>query len=161
MAVAIALSNYLVTIQINNWLTWASFSYPLVFLVTDLSNRTLGLKTASKVLLWGFICGLVLSFISAPPRIAIASGTAFIIAGMLNLFIFNKLRESKQWWYAPAVSSTVASTIDSFLFFGLSFIGTSLPWHTLSMGDLAVKLVMVLAFLPPYKLIVGYLIPNK
>lgn len=153
MAGVIALSNFLVTKQINDWITWASFTYPLVFLITDLSNRFLGLKAASKVVLLGFCCGVLLSFISAPVRIAIASGSAFILAGAINLLIFDKLRQADLWWLAPISSSSSASVLDTMIFFSLAFAGTQVPWLSLAIGDLAVKLLMVAVFLPLYKLL--------
>ncbi len=161
MAFAIALSNFLVTKQINDWITWASFTYPLVFLITDISNRFLGLKAASKVVLLGFFCGVLLSFISAPPRIAIASGSAFILAGAINLFVFDKLRQAKTWWLAPISSSTSASVLDTLIFFGLAFVGTQVPWVSLATGDLAVKLLMLAIFLPAYRLALAKILPMQ
>ena len=159
MGVVIASSNYLVTIQINDWLTWASFTWPLVFLVTDLSNRLMGLKFASKVVAWGLVFGLILSFATAPTRIAIASCSAYIIAGILNLLVFDRLRKVKLWWRAPLISSGVAAICDTFLFFSIAFFGTDVPWVTLGLGDLAVKLLMVTVFLAPYRVIVSRLLP--
>ncbi|MCH9665242.1 MAG: VUT family protein [Gammaproteobacteria bacterium] len=159
MAGAIALANFLVTKQINNWLTWASFTYPLVFLITDLSNRLLGLKAASKIVLLGFCCGVLLSFISAPARIAMASGSAFLLAGVINLFVFDKLRTVNIWWLAPISSSAAASLLDTFIFFALAFIGTQVPWVSLAIGDLGIKLLMVIIFLPLYKLALNRILP--
>lgn len=153
MAGVIALSNFLVTKQINDWITWASFTYPLVFLITDISNRFLGLKAASKVVLLGFCCGVLLSFISAPVRIAVASGSAFILAGAINLLIFDKLRQAKIWWLAPISSSASASVLDTMIFFAFAFVGTQVPWLSLAIGDLTVKIIMVAIFLPIYKLL--------
>lgn len=153
MSLTIAISNFLVQFQINQWLTWASLSYPLSFLVVDISNRTMGVNTASKVVMLGFILGVVLSFVSSTLRIAIASGCAFLIAQLVNLFIFNKLRATKVWWQAPLSSSSLSSLVDTFLFFGLAFAYTGVLWINLAAGDLIVKLLMALMLLPPYRII--------
>ena len=153
MALAIAASNFLVQFQINNWITWASFTYPLTFLVADISNRHLGMRSATRVVMLGFALGVILSFATSTPRIAIASGTAFLVAQLINLFIFDKLRNIKIWWRAPCSSSSISSVIDTFIFFGLSFAYTSVPWATLALGDLGIKLLMVVLLLPPYRFI--------
>lgn len=104
MALIVAASNYLVTIPITDWLVWGTLTYPVAFLITDLTNRVYGASTARKVVLVGFVVGVVLSLILSSPRIAIASGTAFLIAQMLDVSVFNRYREHV-WWVAPILSS--------------------------------------------------------
>ncbi len=150
MAVIVYVSNRLVFYPINDWLTWAAFTYPFAFLVTDLVNRRAGAKAALQVVLVGFALGVVLTLIGGDARIAIASGTAFLVAQSLDIGVFSKLRE-RAWWIAPGVSSTLGSLVDTFLFFSIAFVGTGLPWAQWAVGDLAVKLAMVLLALLPYR----------
>ena len=118
-----------------------AFSYPFVFLVTDLTNRALGPVAARRVVYWGFVCGVGLSFIVLPGlRIAAASGVAFLAGQLLDVAVFDRLRRRSHWWLAPAFSSLVGSTVDSFLFFSLAFAGTDVPFVTLALGDWGVKL---------------------
>lgn len=140
MAVIVGASNYLVAIPINDWLVWGALTYPLAFLVNDLVNRFWGVQCARKVVYVGFAVGVLLSLSveSIDQRIAIASGTAFLIAQLLDVTIFDKLRLGR-WWVAPSVSSGISSVVDTMLFFGIAFIGTGAPWHQWAMGDLAVK----------------------
>jgi queuosine precursor transporter len=150
MAAVIALSNVLVMFPINDWLTWGAFSYPLVFLVCDLTNRALGPKVARRVAWVGFALAVLLSLWLADPRIALASGTAFIVAQVLDIAVFNRWRQAS-WWKAPLIGSLVASTIDTAVFFSLAFAGTDMNWVMLATGDLAVKAAMAALLLAPYK----------
>ena len=150
MAGLVTLSNVLVQVQINDWLTWAAFSYPICFLVTDLTNRALGPATARRVVYAGFACAVALSIYFATPRIALASGSAFLVAQLLDVAIFHRLQGSV-WWRAPLTSSLIASAVDTALFFGIAFIGTGVPWITLGLGDYAVKVAMALLMLIPFR----------
>lgn len=154
MAVVILVSNILVQIPINDWLTWGAFSFPFAFLVTDLTNRFYGVSAARKVVLVGFAIGVIASFVFADPRIALASGTAFFVSQMLDVSIFDKLRSSK-WWIAPATSSALSGIVDTFLFFSLAFVATGLPWVQWAAGDLAAKWVVALIALIPYRVFVS------
>jgi uncharacterized PurR-regulated membrane protein YhhQ (DUF165 family) len=158
MAVVVTVSNILVAHPIGNWLTWAAFTYPLAFFVTDMSNRVLGVSTARQVVFVGFILGVLLSLILADVRIAIASGTAFLSAQLLDVFIFDKLR-NMQWWRAPLFSSTIASVIDTGIFFSLAFVGTGVPWVTLAIGDYGAKMLMALSLLIPFRMLYKKLVP--
>ena len=150
MAFVVTLSNVLVQHQINDWLTWAAFTYPVCFLVTDLTNRALGPAMARRVVYVGFAVAVLLSIYFAGPRIALASGTAFLCAQLLDVYVFNRMRRAA-WWQAPFVSSTLASALDTALFFSLAFVGTGIPWVTLALGDYVVKLAMALAMLLPFR----------
>lgn len=150
MAIVVTASNILVEIPINDWLTWGALSYPVAFLVTDITNRTLGVRLAREVVLVGFIAAVVMSLLFANPRIALASGTAFLIAQLLDIIIFDKLRR-QSWWKAPVLSSVIASFVDTVIFFVLAFIGTGLPWHTWALGDYAAKLIMVAVLILPFR----------
>ncbi len=152
MAVVITVSNILVGYPINNWLTWGHFSFPVTFLVADLTNRRLGAARARTVVYVGFAVAVLLSFWLATPRIALASGSAFIIGQLTNIEIFDRLRH-RNWWHAPLISSSIASTIDTIIFYGIAFAGTGLPWITWSLGDYAVKLVCALFLILPYFII--------
>ena len=150
MTVLVTASNVLVQYPINDWLTWAAFTYPVCFLVTDLTNRAMGPAAARRVVLVGFAVGVLLSIYFATPRIAFASGSAFLIAQLLDIAIFDRLRRGT-WWQAPLVSSSIASAVDTALFFSIAFVGTGVPWITLGLGDYAVKLAMALAMLLPFR----------
>jgi queuosine precursor transporter len=150
MAVVIVLSNALVQFPINDWLTWGAFSYPLVFLVTDLTNRAVGPTAARKVAWAGFGIAVVASLMLAPWRIALASGVAFIVAQVLDIALFNRWRQAS-WWKAPLLGSLVASAVDTAIFFFIAFAGTDLDWRMLAVGDLAVKCVMAAVLLAPYR----------
>lgn len=149
MAAIVLLSNVLVQFPINAWLTWGAFSYPVAYFVTDLCNRTSGPRLARQVAWIGFAVGLVLSGLLAPMRIALASGTAFIVSQLLDVAVFNRLRQ-QSWWKAPLIGSVVASVVDTALFFSLAFAGTEFSWLHLAVGDLGVKLLMALLLLIPY-----------
>lgn len=161
MALVLALSNYLVLIPLGDFLTWAAFSYPLAFLVSDCVNRAAGPACARKVVFAGFACGLPLSFIAVysggetvalAARIAAASGTAFAVSQLLDVAVFHRLRRAA-WWLPPLASSAPASAVDTFLFFFLAFAGSGVPWTTLAAGDLAIKTLMILLLLPPYRML--------
>ena len=152
MVVVVVSSNYLVNFPINDFLTWGAFTYPFAFLVTDLTNRRLGPGRARNVVYVGFAIAVVLSVYFAGMRIAIASGSAFLIAQLADVYLFDKLRRSG-WWRAPLASSTVGSVLDTALFFSIAFVGTGLPWMTWALGDLAVKLVFAVCMLLPYRLL--------
>ena len=159
MAVIVALSNYLVQFAINDWLTWAAFSYPVAFLVTDLTNRSMGPRAARMVIAAGFALAVVLSLWLAEPRIAMASGTAFLVSQLMDVAIFNRLR-SGLWWRAPLVSSTIGSIVDTVLFWSIAFLGTGLPWMTWALGDFAVKMAMTAFMLLPFRLLMPALPPR-
>ena len=149
MTLIVAASNLLVQYPINDWLTWGAFTYPVSFLVNDLTNRHLGPGRARRVVYAGFAVGVLLSVMLSTPRIAAASGLAFLSAQLLDVSIFNRLRQGA-WWRAPLVSSVVASVLDTALFFSLAFAGTGLPWTTWAAGDLAVKGAMAGVMLLPF-----------
>lgn len=150
MIVIVTGANIAVQYPINDWLTWGAFTYPVSFLVTDLTNRNMGPAVARRVVCVGFVLGVALSFYFAGWRIALASGSAFLVAQLLDVQIFDRLRRGI-WWRAPFVSSTLASVIDTALFFGLAFAGTGLPWVTWAIGDYGVKLAMALGLLIPFR----------
>jgi uncharacterized PurR-regulated membrane protein YhhQ (DUF165 family) len=156
MALVIALSNYLVQFPINDWLTWGAFSYPLVFLVCDLTNRAVGPVVARRVAWSGFALALAISLAIAPWRIAVASGTAFLVAQVLDIAVFNRLRQA-DWWKAPLAASAAASVVDTLVFFAIAFAGTGQNWLTLSLGDMLVKLAMAVVLLAPYRYLLTYL----
>ena len=152
MAVVVTASNVLVQHPLNDWLTWGALSYPFAFLVTDLTNRRFGPRGARRVVLVGFACAVALSAWLANPRIAAASGSAFLIAQLADVQVFDRLRNGS-WWQAPLVSSALGSILDTALFFSLAFAGTGLPWTTWALGDLAVKAGFALALLVPFRLL--------
>ena len=166
MALIVALSNYLVQFPIKymdlqDLFTYGAFSYPVAFLITDLANRRYGKVIARKIVYIGFILGLVLTVYFSTDfsnliskRIAIASGTAFLIAQLLDVQVFDKLRK-KVWFVAPLVSSLVGSVIDTFLFFSIAFYGTGINWVTLSFGDLFVKIFVALVMLIPFRILLS------
>ncbi len=166
MGVVVLSSNYLVQFPIKyygleNVLTYGAFSYPIAFLITDLANRSYGKIGAKKIVYLGFVIGIIFTLLFSTNysdlisiRIAIGSGTAFIIAQLLDVQIFDSLRK-KKWFVAPLTSSVIGSTIDTFLFFSISFYGTQISWFTLSLGDLAIKIIVALIMLIPYRLLLG------
>ena len=168
MGVVVLASNYLVQFPINYYgleelLTYGAFSYPIAFLITDLANRSFGKIVARKIVYIGFTIGILFTIIFSTNftdlisiRIAIGSGTAFIIAQLLDVQIFDQLRK-KKWYIAPLTSSLIGSTVDTFLFFSISFYGTGIPWITLSLGDLTVKIFVALVMLIPFRLLLGTL----
>jgi len=152
MAVVVVASNILVGYPINAWLTWGAVSYPLAFLVTDVTNRRLGPGSARRVVYVGFALAVVLSIALASPRIALASGSAFLLAQTLDIQVFDRLRR-RAWWLPPLVSSFLGSALDTTLFFSLAFAGTGLPWITWGIGDFAVKVGAALLLLPAFRLL--------
>jgi hypothetical protein len=150
MAAVIVLSNVLVQHAINDWLTWGAFSYPLVFLVTDLTNRALGPVAARRVAWAGFAVAVAASLLLAPWRIALASGSAFIFSQAMDITIFNRWR-AQSWWKAPLIGSLVASVVDTAVFFFLAFAGSEMDWMLLALGDLSVKAAMAALLLAPYR----------
>ena len=172
MGVVVLASNYLVQFPITYYglekiLTYGAFSYPVAFLITDLANRSYGKIIARKIVYIGFVIGIVFTLFFSTNfgdlisvRIAIGSGTAFLVAQLLDVQIFDKLRK-KKWFVAPLTSSLIGSTIDTFLFFSLSFYATGIPWVTLSLGDLTVKVLVALLMLIPFRLLLGTLKASK
>lgn len=160
MTIIVTASNILVLFPINDWLTWAAFTYPMSFLVTDLTNRRLGPQKARRVVYVGFCLAVVFSIILATPRIAIASGTAFLFAQLLDVQIFQLLRRAA-WWAPPFVSSTIASILDTLLFFGLAFAFTGLPWVTWAVGDYTAKAFMAALLLVPFRALFHVTAPAK
>jgi uncharacterized PurR-regulated membrane protein YhhQ (DUF165 family) len=150
MAAVIVLSNVLVQYPINDWLTWGAFSYPLVFLVCDLTNRALGPGAARRVAWIGFAVAVGVSLGLAPWRIALASGAAFIFSQVMDILVFNRWRQAS-WWKAPLLGSLVASVVDTAVFFFLAFAGSDMNWLMLASGDLAVKCAMAALLLAPYR----------
>ncbi len=166
MGVVVISSNYLVQFPVNyygleNILTYGAFSYPITFLITDLANRAYGKKLARYIVLVGFFIGIFLTLVVSTNfddiisiRIAIGSATAFVIAQNLDVSIFDKLR-NKVWYIAPITSSFFGSILDTFLFFSISFYGTSVPWLSLAVGDLAVKLLVAIIMLIPFRILLS------
>ena len=150
MLIVITSSNYLVQYPINDWLTWGAFTFPVAFLVTDLTNRAVGATAARRVAWTGFAIAVLVSMALAPWRIAVASGVAFILGQLLDIVAFNKLR-SGSWWKAPLIGSAVASVVDTCLFFFLAFAGSDMDWTMLAAGDLGVKWLMAAVLLAPYR----------
>ena len=186
MAAVVVASNFLVqfpvnidlgSIQLKEILTWGAFTYPVAFLITDLANRKFGPRQARLVVAVGFLLAVVLSIWLATPRIAIASGTAFLVAQLLDVSVFDRLRNST-WWRAPLISSLLGSALDTVLFFSLAFapafsmldfggedgslgfavpflsVGAEVPlWLSLAAGDFIVKVLVGLAMLLPYGIV--------
>ena len=170
MGVVVLASNYLVQFPIKYYgleeiLTYGAFSYPIAFLITDLANRSYGKLIARNIVYIGFIIGISFTLLFSTNfadlisiRIAIGSGTAFLVAQLLDVQVFDRLRR-KTWFVAPLFSSLIGSTVDTFLFFSISFYGTGVPWITLSLGDLGVKIFIALIMLVPFRLLLGTLKP--
>lgn len=158
MTAIVTAANVAVQFPINAWLTWGAVVYPVSFLVTDLTNRALGPASARRVVYAGFAVAVMLSAVVASPRIAAASGLAFLTAQLLDIAIFDRLRRAA-WWHAPLVSSTVASAVDTLLFFGLAFAGTGLPWVTWGIGDYGAKLAMAAVMLVPFRAFMQWVRP--
>ena len=164
MGVIVLSSNYLVQFPVNYYglseiLTYGAFSYPLAFLITDLANRSYGKLVARKIVYLGFLLGIGFTVLFSTDfadlisvRIAIGSGVAFLTAQLIDVQIFDNLRR-KKWFVAPLTSSMIGSTVDTFLFFSISFYGTSIPWFTLALGDLGVKIFVAIMMLIPFRLL--------
>jgi uncharacterized integral membrane protein (TIGR00697 family) len=172
MGAIVLASNYLVQFPIKYYgleelLTYGAFSYPIAFLITDLANRSYGKIVARKIVYIGFLIGIIFTLVFSTNftdlisvRIAIGSGTAFMVAQLLDVQIFDRLRK-KKWFVAPLTSSFIGSTVDTFLFFSISFYATGIPWVSLSFGDLAVKIFVALLMLIPFRLLLGILKVEK
>ena len=172
MGAVVLSSNYLVQFPINYYglneiLTYGAFSYPIAFLITDLANRSYGKLVARKIVYFGFFLGIGFTILFSTDfadyisiRIAIGSGTAFLVAQLLDVKIFDKLRK-KKWFIAPLTSSLIGSTVDTFLFSSISFYATGVPWITLSLGDLTVKILVALIMLVPFRLLLKTFKPIK
>ena len=172
MGVVVLLSNYLVQFPVQYYglekvLTYGAFSYPVAFLITDLANRSYGKMIARKIVYIGFVIGIIFTILFSTNftdlisiRIAIGSGLAFLIAQLLDVQIFDRLRK-KKWFVAPLASSLIGSTVDTFLFFSVAFYGTGVPWVTLSFGDLSIKVFVALIMLIPFRLLLGVFKTSK
>jgi uncharacterized PurR-regulated membrane protein YhhQ (DUF165 family) len=188
MTLVVLSSNILVQypfqhLGLSDYLTWGAFSYPFSFLVTDLSNRRFGTQGARRVVYAGFVLAVVLSVILATPRIAIASGSAFLVAQLLDISIFARLRD-KAWWMPPFVSSVISSGLDTAIFFSVAFycgalpgLGLTisdvlaqagiadqciaLPWVNLAMADYLVKLALAAISIAPYGVILAFMRPMR
>ena len=166
MGLVVVLSNYLVQFPIQYFglseiLTYGAFSYPVTFLITDLANRAYGKLVARKIVYVGFFVGICLTLLVSTNfsdlisvRIAIGSGVAFFIAQNLDVGIFDIFRK-KAWYVAPLTSSVLGSIVDTFLFFSISFYATGVPWVSLAVGDLFVKLFIALSMLIPFRLLLS------
>jgi uncharacterized PurR-regulated membrane protein YhhQ (DUF165 family) len=159
MALVVVISNIAVSYPINDWLTWGALTYPIAFLVTDMTNRLFGVARARTVVYAGFLIGVILSLWAADMRIALASGSAFLIAQLLDITIFDKLRQ-KTWWKAPLISTIISSAVDTLLFFSIAFVATGLPWVTWAIGDYGAKLAMAAILLMPFRFFLS-LIPSN
>ena len=172
MASIVAISNFLVHFPVNyygleNILTYAAFTYPITFLITDLANRKYGKIIAKRIVYLGFFTGILLTLFFSTNfddlisiRIAIGSGTAFLVAQLFDVKVFDLLRQ-KVWFIAPLTSSLLGSTIDTFLFFSISFYNTNVPWITLAIGDLMVKILISLLMLIPFRVLLSKTIPEN
>ncbi|MEM6306535.1 MAG: queuosine precursor transporter [Pseudomonadota bacterium] len=195
MAAIVVASNILVQFLLGDWLTWGAFTYPLAFLVTDIMNRVYGVAAARKVVFAGFITGVICSLIGTQVmlefgpavtlRIALGSGTAFLVAQLLDVAIFNRLR-SGTWWQAPLASTFIGSTVDTAIFFTIAFsaglnglepanmptwaqdaiamfgTGPMAPlWVSLAVADWGVKLSLALIALVPFRAITQHLLANR
>ena len=166
MGAVVLSSNFLVQFPFNYYglneiLTYGAFSYPVAFLITDLANRTYGKNIARKIVYLGFFIGIIFTLIFSTNfadlisiRIAIGSGSAFLVAQLLDVQIFDKLRKNS-WYVAPLISSSIGSVVDTFLFFSIAFFGTGVSWITLSLGDLSVKIFVALVMLIPFRLLLN------
>lgn len=150
MCAVVVGSNVLVQFPINQWLTWGAISYPVSFLVSDLLNRRFGPGAARRVVVIGFVVAVLFSIWAATPRIAMASGLAFLLAQLLDIQVFNRLREQR-WWRAPLLAGFAGATLDTCVFFSVAFAGTGIDWVSLLSGDLAVKLVVNATMLAPFR----------
>ena len=159
MVAIIVSSNVLVQYPLGNWLTWGAITYPFSFLVVDLANRYHGPRAARRIVYVGFVVALLLSAWLATPRIAIASGSAFLCAELLDVSVFNRLRR-RIWWQPPLVSTLAGSVVDTAIFFTLAFAGTDMPWITLALGDFGVKLAIALFALLPFRMALALVRPG-
>ena len=172
MGLVVLSSNFFVQFPVNYYglneiLTYGAFTYPVAFLITDLANRSFGKVIARKIVYFGFVLGIGFTVLFSTDfadyisiRIAVASGVAFLTAQLLDVHIFHKLKK-KKWFVAPLTSSMIGSTIDTFLFFSIAFYSTGIPWVTLSLGDLSVKILVALIMLIPFRLLLKTFKPIK
>ena len=193
MTLVVVASNFLVQFPLNatvaginlaDILTWGAFTYPIAFLITDLTNRQFGPQTARKVVFAGFVVGVGLSFYTAVPRIAIASGSAYLAGQLLDISVFNRLRR-QAWWHAPLVGSLIGSALDTIIFFSFAFaaffvfFGPNEPfaletapilgvlsieaprWISWALGDFTVKMLVGLIMLLPYGALMNTLRPMQ
>ena len=154
MAVVVLASNILVQYPLNDWLTWGAITYPVAFLVSELANRRHGPQLARRIAWVGFAVAIAASLVLAPARIAAASGLAFLLSQWLDIGVFHRLR-SGLWWRAPLVATVAAAVLDTAVFWGIAFAGSDLPWITLAVGDLGVKLAIGVLLLLPFRLLMG------
>ncbi len=164
MGVIVLASNYLVQFPVQYYglseiLTYGAFTYPMAFLITDLANRSFGKEIAKKIVYFGFFIGISFTLFFSTNfsdlisiRIAIGSGIAFIVSQRIDVYVFDKLRD-KYWFIPPLTSSINGSVLDTFLFFSIAFYATGVPWFTLALGDLAVKLFVALVMLVPFRML--------
>ena len=178
MTIVVVASNVLVQYPfepfgLGDYLTWGAFTYPVAFLVTDLTNRRYGAGMARKLVAVGFVIAVALSIGLATPRIALASGTAFLVGQLLDITAFNRLRR-QTWWRAPLIGSVIGSALDTALFFSLAFagdpdrsgpvdlFGTTLPlWQSLAIFDFSVKMLVALIALLPYGALMSSILPME
>lgn len=149
MVLIVVSANVLVQFPVSDWLTWGAITYPVSYFITDLANRLYGPARARRVVYVGFVLAVLLSIWLASPRIALASGTAFLVSQLMDVAIFDRLRGGR-WWQPPLVSSVLGSLVDTGLFFFLAFYATDMPWVTLAIGDYAVKLAIAILLLLPW-----------
>ena len=164
MGAIVLASNYLVQFPVQYYglseiLTYGAFTYPIAFLITDLANRSFGKEIAKKIVYFGFFIGISFTLFFSTNfsdlisiRIAIGSGIAFIVSQRIDVYVFDKLR-NKYWFIPPLTSSINGSVLDTFLFFSIAFYATGVPWFTLALGDLAVKLFVALVMLVPFRML--------
>lgn len=160
MAVVVVSSNWLVQFPINDWLTYGAFTYPVAFLVSGLTNRRAGPEAARRVAWLGFALAVCISALVAPVRIALASGLAFLCSQILDISVFHRLRQ-QTWWRAPLIAAALASVLDTAIFFSCAFAGTQMPWVTLALGDLMVKLAMAVFLLIPFRLLMPVVLGKR
>ena len=155
MVVVVLSSNILVQYPINDWLTWGAFTYPFAFLVSEWTNRQHGPAMARRIAWAGFAVAVAVSAVLAPPRIAAASGMAFIVSQLLDITVFNRLRHGT-WWRAPLVATVLAACLDTAVFWSIAFAGEPLPWMSWALGDLGIKLLMGVVMLLPFRLLLWH-----
>lgn len=153
MILAVTASNYFVQFPLNDWLTWGALTYPLTFLVNEVTHAFHGPQVTRRIIYVGFTVAVILSMVLATPRIAFASGTAFLAAQLFDIYVFSRLRQLS-WWYAPLYASFLASLLDTVLFWCLAFLGDSIPFFTLMAGDFLVKISLDIIMLVPFRLLI-------
>ena len=168
MAAVVVISNVLVGFPISDWFTYATFTFPFAFLVTDVVNRVYGVAAARRVAIAGFLIAVPMSILAGAywfgwegaTRIGLASGAAFLAGQWLDVHLFDRLRAAS-WWKAPLISSFFASAVDTALFYTLAFYGSGWPWHQVAIGDFAVKIAVAMVLLAPFRFAVGRLAPVR